>query len=559
MKSDEADEPMTAGRLTILYIVALSTVALLSIAGQSVVQLAIASQTSDARLINVAGRQRMLSQRVSKAALELDRETDAMKIEALRTELEFTLDEWKRAQDGLLNGNEELGLEGTKSSVALREFETLAPIQQSMSASTRKLLDSESASDRANAINALLTSEDTFLESMDGIVYTLEQEASSRVQLLRRIELTLLTLTLLVLAIEGLFIFRPAVRSLQRSISRIHEARAREEKAARELKTIFENVPALIWYQDEKGNIIRANDRAAQIVSDIRALDGVRTLLNETLHRKQTHLSLYDTHGAPVYLNIKCKTLPGKDKHEQGFVFLAEDVTDRERLENQLLQIKVDEQRRIGHDLHDGVGQILTGVLYLSSRLHKQLDKRDAPEAAAAFEIVDHVKESIAQVRSLTRGLCPLDEKEGGLASALRELTDRTAKLSGIKCTSDFNEYDIDIGSPTDEQLYRIAQEAVSNAVRHSGAKRIVVGLNQQELRLVLTVRDDGKGLPMTTSSSGHDGMGIRIMRRRAELCGGTLKIDSTSDVGTTVRFQLHHPTVGDKQKSMQIQGELND
>jgi nitrate/nitrite-specific signal transduction histidine kinase len=215
-----------ARRLTRLYIIALSVVAILSIVAQLLVQHALDQQSSDARTINIAGRQRMLSQRLSKAALALQIAPDPIERRARAAELEQVLSLWERSHIGLLEGDAGKGLPGKNSPEIARVFAEIAPYHEGMVRDAKDLLAAISPDGSGQAAPAafaktvaqILAAEPNFLRGMDEIVFQYDREATARVDRLKAIELLLLGITLCVLLLEGLYVFRPAVAEIQRTI-----------------------------------------------------------------------------------------------------------------------------------------------------------------------------------------------------------------------------------------------------------------------------------------------------------------------------------------------------
>jgi nitrate/nitrite-specific signal transduction histidine kinase len=225
-------------RLSMLYITALSTVALLAILGQIVIQTALQQQSSDALVINIAGRQRMLSQRLSKAALALDVFADERQQNA--DELRYVVVLWQSSQEGLQLGDAKLGLPGHNSQSVKRLFAQIEPEYESMlraSYALLALIKPGKGSGKVSAtaflpfIQEILAAQSGFLTGMDMIVTQYEREAEEHVAHLRLIEFVLLSLTLLVLLLEGLFIFRPAVRRLRQSFTDLLQANERAMRA----------------------------------------------------------------------------------------------------------------------------------------------------------------------------------------------------------------------------------------------------------------------------------------------------------------------------------------
>lgn len=206
-------------------------------------------------------------------------------------------------------------------------------------------------------------------------------------------------------------------------------------------------------------------------------------------------------------------------------------------LERDILRASEREQRRIGRDLHDGLGPHLAAMGYAADFLSRGLREKDRQEAVEAEELYKMAKEGLAITRELARGIFPVQMDELGLSVALEDLTRITSRLTGIN-VSLLDKGDTHVeGSEVGMHLYRIAQEAVNNAAKHSGAKNVTIGLSRTETALELVIADDGRGMP--PSRSRDAGMGLHSMRYRAEVLGGTVDIQSSAGEGTTVSCQI--------------------
>jgi signal transduction histidine kinase len=201
-------------------------------------------------------------------------------------------------------------------------------------------------------------------------------------------------------------------------------------------------------------------------------------------------------------------------------------------LEQTILDISDGERRRIGQDLHDGLGQHLTGVAFLSKALQQRLALRDLPEAADATQIATLVSESIGQTRALAKGLAPVGLEDGGLPSALSQLATSTSTVFGVNCMCRGEDHielpDLAVAT----HLYRIAQEAINNAIRHGHGNRIVVSLDANHHGLRLRIEDNGIGI---NSRNEHGGMGLQIMSFRARMIGGSLQVQRRDSSGGTI------------------------
>ncbi len=214
------------------------------------------------------------------------------------------------------------------------------------------------------------------------------------------------------------------------------------------------------------------------------------------------------------------------------WLIIFRDITERKRLEREILEISDRERQRIGQDLHDGICQHLAGIELMSQVLEQKLAPRSKADAARAGEIARYVREAISQTRSLARGLSPVTLEAEGLESALRELAANAEKMYGARCVVLVSGVPVKCELGTGIHFYRIAQEAVSNALKHGKASEISIELAASDEWTMLSVRDDGTGMP---GKNPGGGMGLRIMRYRAGILGGTLAWEPNHPHGVRV------------------------
>jgi PAS domain S-box-containing protein len=216
-----------------------------------------------------------------------------------------------------------------------------------------------------------------------------------------------------------------------------------------------------------------------------------------------------------------------------GITGAAMEITERKRLEEEVLHISDEEQRRIGQDLHDGICQHLAGIELKSQSLAESLEKKSKTAATQAEQIAAHVRDVIVQTRSLARGLSGFILESEGWVSALKELAENTERMFNVKCNFKADAA-VAIGDQTAAaHLYRIAQEAVTNAIKHGRATAIEISLSETEDKMLLTVGDNGVGMRSPQPSS--TGMGLRTMHYRAGLIGATLLVQSQAKGGTRI------------------------
>jgi signal transduction histidine kinase len=214
----------------------------------------------------------------------------------------------------------------------------------------------------------------------------------------------------------------------------------------------------------------------------------------------------------------------------------AEDrARERKQLEAEVLQISDREQQRIARDLHDGLGQLLSGTVHLANVLQLELAEQALPEAAEALRILELLNLAVSETRTLARGLYPVRPEANGLVAALQELAARTQELFKVGCRLRCGKPVLVADKAVATHLYRIAQEAVANAIKHGHPSQIQITLAATYQRIVLTIRDNGIGLKTEAPGAGRKGMGMRIMQYRAEMIGATLRIEPARSRGLAV------------------------
>lgn len=211
---------------------------------------------------------------------------------------------------------------------------------------------------------------------------------------------------------------------------------------------------------------------------------------------------------------------------------------ERRRLEKEIIEIGERERQRIGADLHDGLGQQLTAIELMCVGLKGDLSRLNPDFGAQVSEIAGRLRSAIAHTRSLARGLSPLPDEDDALQAGLRDLATQVTSIGHVRCSAD----NLSAIAPPDRttagHLFRIAQEAVNNAVKHSRASKIVIRWKESPTSLRLEVADNGAGL----KERDPKGRGIGIMRYRAGLIGASLQLSETRGGGLTVTCEMDRP-----------------
>ena len=216
---------------------------------------------------------------------------------------------------------------------------------------------------------------------------------------------------------------------------------------------------------------------------------------------------------------------------------LTDEIMERERLERELLDISEREQRRIGQILHDSLCQHLTGTTLAAQVLEEKLAARQLPETAEAGQVVGLIEEGINLSRKLAKGLYPVEVSSDGLMLALEEYATTTSELFKVTCRFECDSPVLIHDTTTAGHLYRIAQEAVGNAIKHGKAKNILITLAVSEESTLLSVTDDGVGLPQPLPK--QRGMGLRIMAHRSDMINALFSARGNVLGGTEITCEL--------------------
>jgi PAS domain S-box-containing protein len=325
------------------------------------------------------------------------------------------------------------------------------------------------------------------------------------------------------------------------------------------VSAILDTVGALVVVLDQEGRIIRFN-RASELTTGY-SLEEVRGrhvwdlfLPPEEVDRfklifqrmsadvlPQEYQSYWVTrHKSHRLIAWSSTMLPGSNGTPNLVIATGIDITEREQLEKAILNISAREQRRIGQDLHDGLGQHLTGIAFMAKVHEARLAEKRIDETADAAKLVKLVNEAIHKTRELARGLLPVVSDEHGLMSALQLWAAEVEDIFNVPCRFQCEAPVLIQDDGIATHLYRIAQEAVHNALKHGHPRSILIGLTAENGRGTLLVKDDGSGIAEVREHS--LGMGLHIMKYRAGMIGGALDVCPDEIRGTTVicTFPMH-------------------
>ena len=338
-------------------------------------------------------------------------------------------------------------------------------------------------------------------------------------------------------------------RSIRYSIKHFKTLQQLREREA-QINAFMKNVPCAVYMKDLDGRYVYANETCAKVFR--RSVDEVIGKTDADLLPKTTAAKARNLDQQVLAQNRAIETTESYTRDDGTHYWLtnrfpicdqggqplmvggaAIEITENKRLEREVQETSETEKRRIGQDLHDGLGQYLTGIACMVKVVEQKLANRDLPEAGDVKKITAMVNETISQARDLARGLSPVELENNGLQAALAELATRVSRTN-VNCVLKAPSFTKVYDNAAAIHLYRIAQEAVNNAIKHGRAKNITIGLNTQNNQVELTVLDDGCGFPKNPVKS--NGMGLRVMNYRAGMIGATISINPAEPCGTAVR-----------------------
>ncbi|NOS69776.1 MAG: PAS domain S-box protein [Verrucomicrobia bacterium] len=324
-----------------------------------------------------------------------------------------------------------------------------------------------------------------------------------------------------------------------------------EETLKDRYQDLFENANDMVYTHDLTGRVTSINLAGEQVLGRKREAIIGKMLFDFAVEEQRLPVvqwleNILDGTSPPtvewdfikaldgrVRLEISTRLIEREGKHVE-VEGIARDVTERRRLEKEILQISTREQRRIGHDLHDGVCQQLAGIGLLTDILADKLEEQNRPEAIEAHNIAELVNKANKQTRGVARGLFPVQLEENGLVSALEELAENAGTFFNTRCKFHCDLPVVIRDHSVAQHLYFIAQEAIVNAVKHGKARCVDVHLGDSGGgRYFLVIRNDGAAF--VSPSEPSRGMGIRIMNYRARMIGATVQIRSLPESGAEV------------------------
>lgn len=600
IKNGNSLDQRTFDKLSRLYIIALSTIALSVIISQVLVRNHLDTQISDSTVINVAGRQRMLSQKLTKEIVSLSISSDKQNREILKNKIQETLFLWELSHNSLQNGNDSLGLPEKNSFTILSKFKGINPVFDTIQKASKSLIKKVSENPLiamdvlAADIEKVINNEASFLLMMDEIVNQYSLEADEKVAWLRTLEFSLMILTLLILLGELLFVFWPAAKSVKSTLSELlsaekiakkmafnaDELSVSKEKSMKELRALSHAMDETLLFAriSANGNLIHMGKKFSRLFKfskrnkeilfwNVLSSNENEQLLIENLitnHKKtgwQGEVKATIQKGQDIWLEMSIIPYrPTEDKLE--LLVIASEITARksgqieiERLTNASFEEKMSqqkiisskiienqekEQNRIAKDVHDGIGQMLTGLKFNL----ESINTNDMEKTALKIEHLKELTTNIIKgVRTATFNLTPPELSDHGVVPAISKLTKELGKLTGKEILffnkNDFNER---LDSLVEINIYRITQEAINNAIKYAESSHILVSLSHSKNMLSIVIDDDGKGFEpskIKKVKNSDGGMGMTFMKERITYIEGRLFLNSELGKGTRVTLNI--------------------
>jgi two-component system, NarL family, sensor histidine kinase DegS len=590
-------------KLGMWYILALSVIATIAIVGQVLIQHHLNSQTSDSRVVNLAGTQRYKSQWIVKMSMLLYTDLEHKHFPDKVSTLEKLLDEWKRGHQGLQHGDTGLNLPGENSDQIMAMFRDLDPYFQNVYNSAKTIIKLKSGNtvdtlQLQQAVKVLLDNEFVFLQKMDRIVYQYDSEARSKVAMLSKMEYILLAVSIIVIALEILFVFRPTAQQVNNTVNQLMASEKNAKKLSKEIGLLYASLeksyedlsqvnlpketPKLYAKTDRGGNIIFISDLYAElsgmdpfkVKGSLRELFPGSQLDEERLEEIFDHVSdgsmwqgiiHYHDHGKQDrWADIMVVPVTNDQSEIDEWLIMGSDITRQKNAEQNMreknkaevekkinqqkfrsvliLEGQEEERKRLAMDIHDGIGQMLSSLKFQIESIDSGRPSEEIQQKLS--EIQQLIGQVIKEVRRVTFNLKPTVLGDYGLQAALNVFIKEIGKLTDIKI-SYRTEGDTTVRLPqkVENNIFRIIQEAINNAIKYSAGTHIQVVLTQRENDMTIEVLDDGNGfdekLVEARSVNIESGRGFFNMYERTEYINGHLNIKSEPGKGTRVVLTL--------------------
>ena len=600
--------PSRFERLGVLYALALSGIAITMIVSQVYLQDYISQQKNNSHIINLAGRQRMLSQKISKVALQLGTTSEPAQRKVYANELADAIDLWTTSHQTLLSNGEVLGITNPERSVIDTLYQTLNPSYTAIVTSAQQLLTQLRQSPSASLnllqphIDSILQNEPAFLEVMDNIVFQYDDEAQSRILYLKNIELVLLAVALTMILFELLFIFRPTARRIRDTMRELMESKEQAQGMTHELGVLYESLensyqalaevqteelpPTVYATTDRQGNFHSVAEaftnaleyevpRAVSNLFDWLEQQGYGTEQVRNIQRTVSEGKPWrgevkavsdsgdfiwlDTHLVPVLdeqQRVSTLQMICTNQTERKEAKVRSHEITRERIEKKLkeqqyrsiliLEGQEEERSRISRDIHDGIGQLLTALKYKIEGINLA---PGVPEREAKVEETKEILgQVIREVRRVSFNLNPSALSDYGIVPVTKRFCSEASRLSDRRVTFENTTGFINrLDKNVETNLYRIVQEAVNNAIKYANANVIRVIFSHNAHYLNVDVLDDGVGFneQQYENRENIQGSGLGIFNMRERASFINATFEIQSAEGKGTQINVHVPING--------------
>jgi signal transduction histidine kinase len=580
------------------YVLALSFIATVAIIGQFLIQSHLENQFRDGRVINLAGTQRYKSQWIVKMSLLLYYDIDHKHFPDKIKTIEQLLNDWKRGHEGLQHGDEQLSLPGNNSHKIQEMFNDLDPYFQNIFNSAYQIIDYKKgiSNDTAafhNSIRTLLDNETVFLKKMDQIVFQYDSEARAKVSTLSNLEYFLLALSIVVILLEIIFVFKPTTVQVNKTVNQLIASEKNAKKLSKEIGALYASLeksyeqlsevnepvenPRLYAKADKGGSILFISPLFNEIAGNMSVISGMRicdlftnadidddwmdevidTVSEGKMWQGEVHFKTFNG-TEERWADIIINPVYGENDIEE-LVVLGADITKRKYAEKNMglknraeiekkinaqkfrsvliLEGQEEERKRLAMDIHDGIGQMLTSLKYQIESI-SHASQQDAQNKIK--DVQQLINQVIKEVRRVTFNLKPTVLGDYGIQAALNVFIREIGKLTETELLYKVSgEMSYRLPQQVENNMFRIVQEAINNALKYSSSKTIEVSFEQREHDILVIVADNGKGfdekLIEKRSTNIESGRGFFNMYERAEYINAKLEIKSAPGQGTRV------------------------
>jgi len=595
--NQETADKITFKNLRRLYFFALLTIAVTIIVSQVLVQYNLNQQLSDSKIINISGKQRMLSQKIVKEVLILHYVADTVSSKQI-SHLKNVLSLWKNTQNSLENGNDSLAFPKEKSETLAKLYIEVKPNFSKIAETTDLLLlnlaQKNKIANNQKLVEIILKNEGVFLSKMNQIVTQYDLEAHEKVTEQRRIEYWIFGFTLLILLLEFFFIFKPTNKKIERLIAKLLSSEKKalklaydteiiseiKENSVKELKSLNYAMENTLLYCRiaPDGSIIHIGEKFAKLLnytkfssnkkfSEVLTTDEKEQLNIDRIifekHRSgwQGEIKIINKEAQTIWLDLSMVPVTIK-KDELELLIVCFNITERKKAQREVERLNIEnstekinqqkiisskivenqenEQNRIAKEIHDGIGQMLTGLKFSLESINLE----DKEKAAQKIEYLKKLSLDIIKgVRTATFNLMPPELSDHGILSSLSKLTQELSKLTGKEILF-YNKTDFSqrLDSLIEINIYRLTQEAINNAIKYAESTHIIVQLSHSDTLLSIIVDDNGKGFDIHTvdkKRNSESGMGLLFMKERIQYINGRVFIKSIPGEGTRITFNI--------------------